>query len=269
MQRRIAFFAGLITLGALLLSPTLCLASSSVAYRRAKIGRVWVNIITADLNDPTVRVTPAIARRGIGTCESFRSMIRRTRPIAAIDGTFFCTRTLRPTGDIVIGGQLVYRGYLGTAVAFGDCNTVRFIDCQDYRWTDYQSVLVAGPTLLIGGKLAVYPKDQGFRSGVHFTPRIRAAIGVTRAGKLVLVTTLRNVYLSQLARVMRAIGCVDAAGLDGGSSTGLYWNGRLISNPSRGMTNCLLIYDDPFSYQRHRDSFYPVDRYTERSPNGS
>ena len=261
MQHRIVFLS-LWVLITTLSASLVCLASPSVSYRKAKVGKTWVNIITADLNSHSVRVTPALARHGIGTSESFRSMIRRTRPKAAIDGTFFCTRTLKPTGDIVIDGQLVYRGFLGTAVAFGEGNSVRFVASQDYCWTDYKSVLVAGPTLLINGKLAVYPKDQGFRSGVHFTPRIRAAIGVTKHNKLVLVTTLRNVYLSQLARVMRSIGCVEAAGLDGGSSTGLYWNGRLISNPSRGMTNCLLIYDDPNSYDQHRASLCPPDIFS-------
>jgi exopolysaccharide biosynthesis protein len=264
VQSRIACLGALtcFVLGSLSVQPSL--ASPSVGYQKAKIAGVWVNIVTADLNDPTVCVTPAVAKRGIGTSESFRSMIRRTRPAAAIDGTFFCTRTLKPTGDIVIDGQLVYRGYLGIAVAFGECNSVRFVDCQTYRWADYRSVLVAGPSLLLDGKMAVYPRDQGFCSGVHFSPRVRTGIGVTRANKLVLVTTLRNVYLGQFARVMRAIGCVDAAGLDGGSSTGLYYNGKLISNPSRGMTNCLLVYNDPSSYEQHRDSLCPANRYTKR-----
>lgn len=264
MQRRTAFFAVCLSLVLLSLMQTGSEARSNVSYQKMKIGSVWMNVITANLNSPFVRVTPAVARWGIGHCESFRSLLRRTRPAAAIDGTFFCTRTLRPTGDIVIDGQLIYRGYLGMALTVGDYNDIRFVDSQDYRWSDYKSVLAAGPSLLIDGKVAVYPRDQGFRSGVHFSRRVRAAVGITRANKLVLVTTLRSAYLSQLARAMRSIGCVDAAGLDGGSSTGLYCKGRLISNPSRGMTNCLLIYDDLASYQQHRDSFYPVERYGQR-----
>lgn len=245
-----------------------CFAAGTVAHQRLKIGKIWVNVVTADLNSPRVRVTPAISRHGIGHSESFRSMLRRTRPAAAIDGTFFCTRSLKPTGDIVIDGQLVYRGYLGMAVGFRG-NSVRFVPCDSYDWTDYDSVLVAGPSLLLNGKVAVYPKDQGFRSGVHFSKRIRAAVGVTSKNKLILITTLRNVYLSQLARIMKTLGCVDAAGLDGGSSTGLYCNGKLISNPSRGMTNCLLIYDDLQSYESHRGSFYPTQQYTKRPSNSS
>lgn len=240
-------------------------AASNVAYRKAKVAGVWLHIVTANLNSPSVRVTPAVAKWGIGASESFRSLLRRTRPAAAIDGTFFCTRSLKPTGDIVIDGQMIWRGYLGIAMAFGDDNSVRFLDCQDYRWTDYRSVLVAGPSLVLDGKLAVYPRDQGFRSGVHFTPRIRAAVGVTGANKLVMVTTTRRVYLSRLARAMLALGCVNAANLDGGNSTGLYCRGKLISNPNRAMTNCLLVYDDPQAFERRRSEFFPSQRYA-RSP---
>jgi hypothetical protein len=73
----------------------------------------------------------------------------------------------------------------------------------------------------------------------------------------VLVTTLRPVYLSRLARAMRSLGCFEAAALDGGGSAGLYSKGKLIRNPTRGMTNCLLVYDDPYAYQRRRSCFYP------------
>jgi len=244
-------------------------ATTSVAYEKLKVAGVWVNVVTADLNDQSVRITPAVSRWGIGGSETFRSMIRRTRPAAAIDGTFFCTRTLRPTGDIVIDGQLIYRGYLGTAVAFNEDNYVKFVSCQNYKWTDYNSVLVAGPSLLLGGMMAVMPWNQGFRSGVHYTPRTRTALGLTSHNKFLMVTTQRAIYLSQLARVMKALGCVDAAGLDGGSSTALYYKGKLIKNPGRSMTNCLLIYDNPDSYEQHRSCFYPTARYSKLPNAGS
>lgn len=267
MQHRIVRYILLVLVFALIGSA--CLAAKSVNYERLKIGSTWLNVVTADLNDSAVRVTPVVSRRGIGTCESFRSILRRTRPAAAIDGTFFCTHSLKPTGDIVIDGQMVYRGYLGIAIGFGPSNNVRFTGCDAYKWTDYQNVLTAGPSLLLDGKWAVYPWDQGFRSGVHFSPRIRAAVGLTSKNKLVLVTTMRSVYLSQLARVMQKLGCVQAAVLDGGSSTGLYYAGKLIHNPSRGMTNCLLIYDDPDSYEQHRGTFCPTQRLSKNPTSGS
>ena len=34
---------------------------------------------------------------------------------------------------------------------------------------------------------------------------------------------------------MKSLKCVDAATLDGGSLTGLYYKGKLIANPGRGI----------------------------------
>jgi len=222
-----------------------------------------VNVVTTNLNSPEVFVTPALARWGVGTCESFRSLMRRTRPAAAINGTFFCTRTFKPTGDIVIGGQLIWKGYLGTAITVDYNGKVRFVPTrgdEGYKWYDYANVLAAGPTLVLHGKTVVTPKSQGFHSGVHFTRRARAAVGLTYHNKLVFVTTGKRVYYSELARVMKRLNCEDAAVLDGGSSIGLYWEGKLIVNPGRGMTNCLLVYEDSTSYERYKDSCYPAKR---------
>jgi len=247
-------------------------AATSVAYIKGRVGGVWVNVVTVDLNDCDVRITPAIARWGIGTSESFRSMMRRTRPAAAINGTFFCTRSLKPTGDIVIDGQLLWKGYLGTAVTIDAFNQVRFIPTRKrdmYKWCNFNDVLAAGPTLIMRGKTIVTPRLEGFRSSVHFTKRVRSAVGLTYENKLLFVTTRQHIYLRTLAKVMKRLRCNDAAVLDGGSSTGLYWKGKMIINPSRGMTNCLLVYDDVSDYEQHRSCLYPNRRYTSLSPSGS
>ena len=209
-----------------LLSPAR--AATSVAFAKTRVGRVHINVVTTNLNDHKVRITPAIAKRGIGTCESFRSMMRRMRPAAAVNGTFFCTRTLEPTGDIVIDGHLFAKGTVGTAIGIGHGNKVTFMPSRRadlYRWSDYDHVLTAGPALILRGKTIVLPRDQGFYSSVHYSRKKRAAVGLTRANKLLFVTTGNPVYLSELARVMMALGCTDAAALDGGSSTALYWKG--------------------------------------------
>jgi exopolysaccharide biosynthesis protein len=256
----------------LLAAPSAAPAGTSVAFQRLWIAGVRVNVITADLNNPNVSVTPAVARRGIGSCESFRSMMRRTRPAAAVNGTFFDTVTLKPTGDIVIDGRLLCKGDLGVAIGITANNVVRFIPSRHpdmYRWYEHDSVIVAGPTLVTQGKAIVVPRDEGFRSSVHFRPRVRAAVGLTSANKLILATTTRGVYLSRLARVMRALRCREAAALDGGSSAGLYFKGKLIMNPTRGMTNCLLVYDDPADYELRRAGLCPGGQCGEGLRGGS
>lgn len=249
-----------------------CRAATRVAYTKTKVAGVHINLVTIDLNDQNVRVTPSVAKLGIGTCESFRSMMRRTRPAAAINGTFFCTKTLSPTGDIVIDGNLLSKGSVGTAVAIDSDNKVTFLpaDRPDiYNWWDYQHVIAAGPALILRGKTIVVPRAQGFTSRVHFAKLRRAAVGLTSANKLVFVTTGQKIHLRTLARVMRSLHCTDAAALDGGSSIGLYWKGKLIANPGRGMTNCLLVYDNPSDYEQHRECFYPSLRYSSVPSSGS
>ena len=235
-------------------------AASSVVFEKTWVAGVWMHLVTVDLNAPVVSVTPAVAKCGIGHCESFRSMMRRMRPAAAINGTFFDTRTLKPTGDIVIDRQLLCKGDAGVAIAIRNGRDVRFIPSRHpdmYNWSDHDSVLVAGPTLITEGRTTVVPWDEGFRSGVHFSRRIRVAVGLTASNKLLFAITLRPVYLSRVARVMKALGCVEAATLDGGGSAGLYVKGKLVRNPSRGMTNCLLVYDDLYNYQQSRSCTRP------------
>ena len=152
------------------------------------------------------------------------------------------------------------RGSVGTAIGIGPGNTVTFLPSRRadlYRWSDYEHVISAGPALILRGQTIVLPRDQGFVSRVHYSRRKRAAVGLTASNKLLFVTTGHGVYLRELARVMRLLNCTDAATLDGGSSTGLYWKGKLIVNPTRGMTNCLLVYDDLSSYENRRGSLYP------------
>jgi len=51
--------------------------------------------------------------------------------------------------------------------------------------------------------------------------------------------------LSELASLMKELGCVNAINLDGGGSTQMYLNGRIVNNPSnRGGTpvsNALIL----------------------------
>lgn len=261
-NKRCFFFITLLLCVTAPLLSVVAQAATNVAYVKVKSAGVWMNVVTANLNSPDVRITPMIARRGIGTQESFRSMLRRTRPAAAINGTFFCTRTLRPIGDIVIDGQLMCRGIGsgGTAITIDYNNNVTFVPSRRpdlYEWSSYDRVMVAGPTLLLRGQTCVFPRAQGFDSGVHYSRQIRSAVGLTSTNKLLLVTTTRRVYMSQLAKAMKEMKCVDAAGLDGGSSTGLYWQGKLLRNPGRGMTNSLLVYNDLGSYNKNTAAFYP------------
>lgn len=245
-----------------LLSARPARAAGSVTCSAVTAAGVPLKVITIPLENLDIKVTGQMPKWGAGHAEPFGQMIRRTRPAVAVTGTFFSTRTLKPIGDIVIGGQLAHFGGLGTALCITDNNEVEFIRPERYRhqdWSRFDFVLCSGPRLVRGGMVAVDPRSEGFRDRRLFQRAARLAIGATRDRRLVIVATRKPVHLSRLARAMRAIGVVDAINLDGGSSLGLYCRGKMLMRPGRWLTNLLVVYEDRWHYENVRESLLPIE----------
>jgi len=235
-------------------------AGDNVSYSKRWVQGVPVHVVTANLNSPDVKVSPAIARHGIGTSEGFGSMLSRLQPTAAITGTYFCVRSLLPVGDIVVDGKLVNFGSVGTGLCLTAGNRVEFKLIKDARmtnWAGYSSVVCAGPRLVNHGAAYVSPRSEGFRDGTLYREARRSAIGVTASNKLLLVTVNRPIYLSKLARIMRDLGAVDAISLDGGSSTALYCKGRILSHAGRRLTNLIVVYESPTKFAKIKPHLAP------------
>ena len=226
-------------------------AYTDVAYSKQWIRKTPVHVVTANLNSPNVKVSPAIARNGIGTSEGFGSMLSRLQPSAAITGTYFCIKRLVPVGDIVVDSRLVNLGCVGTGVCFTEDNRVVFQPIDKGKptdWTGYTSVLCTGPRLVANGIPHVAPWAEGFNDPAHYRMARRSALGVTRNNKLLLATVNRPIYLSRFAKIMRDLGAVNAVSLDGGTSTALYCKGRVLSHPGRRLTNLLVVYESPTKF---------------------
>jgi hypothetical protein len=249
----------------------LCLAltelswASSVEYAKIKTGRYSAHTVTVNLNDPEVRVTVALARGGAGQSESFESIMNRVRPAAAITGTFFDTKTLLPTGDIAMFGTLVHSGCIGSALCIDLSNKASIVPLHEGRqnkWSGYETVLCAGPMLVSNGKVSIALKHEGFR-GSLCAPARRTAVGITRSGKLLIVAINRQTSLSAIAKVMVKLNTVDALCLDGGSSTGFYYQGRFMAVPTRALTNCLAVYSKSQAYQAAKAELAPVKLFAK------
>ncbi|MBI2843384.1 MAG: phosphodiester glycosidase family protein [Armatimonadetes bacterium] len=233
----------------------------SIAYEKRWVASIPAHVVTVNLNDTSVRLSPVLPRYGIGRAESWSSMVGRARPTAAITGTYFDTRSLHPVGDILVDGTLACRGVVGTAMCIDSDNRVRFIPTKRGRisdWSEYQHVLVGGPVIVWEGKVSVYPKAQGFNDPSLFARKARTAVGITRHNKLLMVAVSRPVYLSKLAKAMKQLGAVDAIALDGGGSTALYYRGRTFLKPSRRLTNLLVVYDSTSGYEQVRHLLAPA-----------
>lgn len=235
-------------------------SASSVVYSTVKVGAVSAHVVTVNLTDTDTHVTVALARGGTGKSESFKSIVGRTHPSAAITGTFFDTRSLIPTGDIAVFGKVVHTGCIGSALCIDSQNKAAIVPLshgRKQRWAGYETVLCCGPRLVARGSVSVALRSEGFGNSLC-APAFRTAVGITRSGKLVLVAVNKKITLHRFANLMVAIGISDALCLDGGSSTGFYANGRFAANPARRLTNLLVVYSRSIDYAKAKVALVPA-----------
>jgi hypothetical protein len=222
----------------------------AVVLARTRAAGVNVVLARADLGAPGVRVSVALARGGPGSAERFSRMMTRTKATAGLTGTFFGTNNKMPIGDIVVGGRLAHFGGRGAALCFPRNRGGRAIMrdnagvSRHTDWKKFHTVIAGGMWLVRRGRIALKPRAQGFRDPSLFRPAARVAVGLTGRNKLLLVATREPVMLPSWARTLRALGARDALNLDGGSSTGLFYRGRVVLRPGRRLTNALVIYED-------------------------
>lgn len=111
----------------------------------------------------------------------------------------------------------------------------------DLNKADY--MISAGPYLVKNGNIIVDAKKQGFADPKINEYRLqRSALGITADNKLVLVTG-GNLNMTELAKVMVELKCHKAMNLDGGASSALYANGKMITPAGRNLNTVLMIHD--------------------------
>ncbi len=212
-----------------------------------KAAGVTCRVIRVNLADPRVRVTVEVAKGFPRQAESFSSMISRGHPTIAINGAYFSKGNLKPIGDIVIDGEMVNRGDMGTALAITRDNQAVIRRVKQWHaedWTGYETVLACGPALVVAGQPDAMPTVEGFKDPHVMAATPRMGVGLTASRELLLVNTLSAVSFNKWAEVMKALGCVDAMNLDAGASLAMYYRGKTLITPGRQLTNLLIVYVD-------------------------
>jgi hypothetical protein len=104
-------------------------------------------------------------------------------------------------------------------------------------------MISAGPLLVKNGVVVANAAQEGFTEEKITTFRgQRSAAGVNATHQLILAT-VPNVTIIELAEIMRQLGAVHAMSLDGGASSGLYANGQMLTTPGRKLSTVLAVYD--------------------------
>ncbi|HVE67691.1 MAG TPA: phosphodiester glycosidase family protein [Solirubrobacteraceae bacterium] len=117
---------------------------------------------------------------------------------------------------------------------------------------DFEAISSGGPRLVRDGRVSIPWRAEGIARAEMVTRAPRTLAGVTAAGRLLLVVAdgrrpgwSAGLTLPESARVMRALGARDALSLDGGGSTTLVVNGRVVNRPSdgreRAISDALLV----------------------------
>ncbi|CAH0345347.1 phosphodiester glycosidase family protein [Bacillus sp. CECT 9360] len=149
---------------------------------------------------------------------------------------------LAGTGDAA--DWLLAHGKKGTKMKV---NTKILADKQPLKASKKTGIVNGGPRLLRDGKEDITAVSEGFhwsdnpefyyRFGERRNPRTLA--GVTEDGKILLVTVDgRQPHYSvganfkESARIMKALGAVDAVNLDGGGSTAMTIGSDIVNRPS-------------------------------------
>ena len=103
-------------------------------------------------------------------------------------------------------------------------------------WEDVNHIISGGPYLVKEGEVFVDMTEQKLTSIGGRNPR--TAIGYTADNHLILLTAdgregaSIGLTLNELAKLMKQLGCVNAMNLDGGGSTIMYINGKIVNKPA-------------------------------------
>lgn len=107
-------------------------------------------------------------------------------------------------------------------------------------WAKVNEGVGAGPTLIKNGKTVLDAEKEGFRDPKILTASgARSMVGILANGNVVLAVSSGTV--SQMASVMKGLGCRDAMNLDGGASSGLFVRGKYVRNAGRPLSNVLVF----------------------------
>ena len=110
----------------------------------------------------------------------------------------------------------------------------------DKPWNSIKHALCGGPRLLANGKVSINGVEEKFDNSIINGRHPRTAVAMTFDGDLLLIAVdgrkkdSIGMKLQELAEYLQRLGCMHAINLDGGGSTAMYLNGKIINRPSDG-----------------------------------
>lgn len=193
--------------------------------------------------------TFAKGKFGKNISESIPSMAERGNAILAVNGDYYGTHS---KSYLVRNGMLYYdeKADDDICVLYADGRMVTYFEDEFNKdavtsqgpWQAWGF----GPKLMENGKALFDPVGSegfSFNSSVK-SKNPRTAMGYYEPGHYCLVMVdgrsdnSSGLSMNELAEFMESLGCVDAFNLDGGQTSMMIFNGKIIGEPYRGGRNC-------------------------------
>lgn len=220
---------------------------NSISLESKMVLGFHVKIIRVNLENPNIRVKAILPKHNKGA--NFDAMVAGSKAVAMINGGYFNTATFAPAGDLVVNGRYVSRGKLRTALAITPDNRayvwvkpLSLSRSSRLDWSGFETLISSGPYILRRGLVQVAPKGEGYKDPAVWGSAPRSAVGLCSERKLFFVSTRERLNLWQLSKIMRALNAKEAIALDGGSSVGLAWKGKVLIHPKRRLAFSIAIY---------------------------
>ncbi len=171
-----------------------------------------------------------------GKKEAISSMAKRLGAVLAVNASGFYAKTNKPMGTVVRNGELVsidpaYTGEILSLKSDGNLNFTTINSEEEFNHLDIEQTFTFGP-ILVRDSQATQLNDTSRHP--------RTAIGQLDDNRYVIVVAegrmegADGMTLGELQQLFLNLGCKTAYNLDGGGSTTLYFQGKLINTPSDG-----------------------------------
>lgn len=144
-----------------------------------------------------------------------------------------------PSNGFILVTRYPERFKVGDSVSYEVIYETTHTSAAD--WEDVVYALSAGPSLRINGQKTGDPQNEKFtESKILTNVAQRTFIGVTNDNMLMIGTVSASV--SELKNIVAQLGLKSAMCLDGGASSGLYYNGEYLTTPGRNISNSINFY---------------------------
>jgi exopolysaccharide biosynthesis protein len=104
-----------------------------------------------------------------------------------------------------------------------------------------QHLISVGPKLLTDGKIDIDFERDGIRDPKMTSASAQRSFIGKKADGTIVMGTVGHVTIAELADLLQRMGLTDAMNLDGGASSGLFYNGKLLTQPGRQLSNSLVV----------------------------